>query len=80
MGIAAQPAPLSSVATKSCQSAAALAQPRTPTAKKIAPAFAILGIPKRAWIVGRLATTTAPTTKWVVTAIEIRAAAQPLLC
>jgi hypothetical protein len=45
--IAAQPAPLKSVATKSCQGAVALAQPRMPTAKEIAPAFVATGTPKR---------------------------------
>src|SRR6516162_560015 len=46
--IAAQPAPLSSVTTKSCQGAAAHAQPKTPTAKSTAPTLVVLGMPKRA--------------------------------
>ena len=76
--IAAQLAPLNSVATKSCQGAVALAQPTTPTAKKIEPAFVAAGTPKRIWSVGKLATTTAPMTKCVVTAVEIKATGQPL--
>lgn len=45
--IAAQPASLKSVETKSCQGAVALDQPRMPTAKEIAPAFVATGTPKR---------------------------------
>jgi hypothetical protein len=78
--IAAQPAPLNSVETKNCQGAVALAQPRTRTAKKIAPAFVVIGMPERGWSVGRLTTTTAPMTKCAVTAVEISATGQPLFC
>jgi len=45
--IAAQPAPLSSVAIKSCQGAVALAQAKTPTANRTAPALVTSATPKR---------------------------------
>src|SRR5436190_23549806 len=45
--IAPQPAPLNTLATKSCQGAAAVAQPRTPVARQSAPAFVTVAAPKR---------------------------------
>jgi hypothetical protein len=45
--IAPQPAPLSAVATNSCQGDTAVAQPRTPSARQSAPAFVTVGTPKR---------------------------------
>ncbi len=45
--IATQPAPLKSVAAKSCQGCAATAQPQIPSASAMAPALVTAGRPKR---------------------------------
>ena len=45
--IAAQPAPLTSVAAKSCHGVAATAQPNTPAESAIAAALVTAGNPKR---------------------------------
>ena len=45
--IAAQPAPLTTVAAKSCQGVAATAQPTTPADSRIAAAIVTAGNPKR---------------------------------
>jgi len=45
--IAPQPATLNTLATKSCQGAVEVAQPRTPAARQSAPAFVTATAPKR---------------------------------
>ncbi len=75
--VAAHPAPLKTVATKSCQGDAAAAQPRTPTARDSAPALVTAGMPKRRYSAGRFATMAAPTRKCTVTAAETSASGQP---
>src|SRR5215469_12445662 len=77
--IAPQPAPLNTPATKRCQGASALAHPRIPTARQIAPAFVAVAAPKRRYSAGKFALVTAPMRKWPVTLAEMNANGQPLV-
>ena len=68
--VAAQPKPLNSVAAKSCHGSRAIAHPRIPSTAATAPARVSATNPKRRYNVARLATTTAPSRKWHVTAAD----------
>src|ERR1700722_1702991 len=68
--VAAQPKPVNSVAAKSCHGSRASAQPRKPSAAATDAARVTATKPKRRCRIAKLATTTAPSRKWHVTAAE----------
>ncbi len=75
--VAAHPAPLSSVAAKSCHGSRARAQPSAPSAAAIPPARVTATRPKRRCRAGKFATAAAPRRKWQVTAAETSATGHP---
>ena len=75
--IAAQPAPLTIAAAKSCQGLSATAQPNTPALSATAASRTMAGMPKRPNSAGRFAATIAPLRKWIVTASEATASENP---
>src|SRR6478609_4854525 len=75
--MAAQPAPLRTVAARSCQGSCATAQAVAQEPSASAPALVTPDTPKWRYSFGRLATTIAPIRKWAVTAVDTSANDHP---